>query len=80
MDGMGWKGEPFPGLALELTGVAPTILRHEGRLPLPPLLMQGDVLEGRTISGAHCPDVLLNFSFRTAAPGYTSAVFPAGRA
>ena len=27
---------PFPGLSLDLTGVAPTILRHEGRLPLPP--------------------------------------------
>ena len=36
------------------------ILSHEGRLPLPPYItMQACVLEGRTVSGAHYPDVLL---------------------
>ena len=50
----------FPGASLDLTGVAPTILRHEGRLPLPPyIIVRACVQEGRTVSGPHYPDVLL---------------------
>ena len=39
---MGWEVLSLSrGFSLDLTGVAPTILRHEGRRPLPPLHMQG---------------------------------------
>ena len=46
-----------------------------------PLRMQGCVQESRNaISGARCPDALLNGCFCTATPGYSTSVFPGGRA
>ena len=66
---MGWKGEPFPGLSLELTGVAPTILRHEGRLPLSPYVCRDMCWKSKVVSGTHCPDVILSTRVLTATPG-----------
>ena len=45
-----------------------------------PLHMQGYVQESRSaISGARCPDALLNGCFCTATPGYSTAVFSRGK-
>ena len=45
-----------------------------------PLHMQGCVQESRSaISGARCPDALLNGCFCTATPGYSTTVFSRGK-
>ena len=78
---MGWEVLSLSlGFSLDLTGVAPTILRHEGRRPLPPLHMQGLCagrampFPGRLSRGA------TQLSFRTARLDTQLQFFPGGRA
>ena len=78
---MGWEVLSLSrGFSLDLTGVAPTILRHEGRRPLPPLHMQG-LCAGRAMP---FPGPLsrgaTQLSFRTARLDTQLQFFPGGRA
>ena len=77
---MGWEVLDLSrGFSLDLTGVAPTILRHEGRLPLPPYVCRDVCGKGEPFPG---PTIQMCYSscFCTATPGYSTTIFPCGRA
>ena len=78
---MGWEVLSLSrGFSMDLTGVAPTILRHEGRRPLPPptyagaVCWKGDAISGPT--GKRC----YSTEFSHGPPGYSTAFFQGGRA
>lgn len=73
---MGWEVLSLSrGFSLDLTGVAPTILRHEGRRPLPPptyagaVCWKGDAISGPTVKRCYSTE------FSHGPPGYSTAFF-----
>ena len=77
---MGWEVLSLSrGFSLDLTGVAPTILRHEGRRPLPPptyagaVCWKGDAISGPTVKRCYSTE------FSHGPPGYSTAVFSRGK-